>query len=626
MQQDYSVGMMSSNPPVLHSQSVLPLFMGKGKNVTFVLDTCEETNAFMGPVKNLIIQTLVTKASLRDSLFNIISFSYKATPWSSHMLPCTPDIVYQALSWIHTLQTSPGRDLQTALALAFSDPACQSVHLVTSGLPDNPTQCLASLSSPVTRPVLTFYISDSPMNSDISDFLQCLTSTTRGSSYNISLNSEGGVDQVSVLHSTDHQIQKPSCVEDRWHSRVDFNQVPYYSCTSCVCSAPYWCSSRNPFSAVSCISARVMTGAEIYPGCRVLARREKDGFYYLGTIVHQGRGSVYMVEFDKITGPEGNSFMETINTVQPTYKPDMVSLNIAYEHSITPGDSVLAPWEPDLKRYGPGRVISGIELRDSIKGDEVNLGLQVLLWNGITVHIPKDLAVWIPASHYEQVIKDLQHYSARPCCCRVSQCCTMNCSGFPCHRCTHHSLSSIPPCKCSVRRCWPMLTSPPLLKNQRRDDLESKIDLQLKELQSSQKTSSSSSTSDSEDFTSEEQRPRSEMVSRSINTEISCLKKPYSQLETKPAWRYWKRGSPEPQHKQPGRRARSANGNYSLPGDSGYSGCSTDDRYETNHSSLFKLVSHSPKQGASVREIFRSSEPKPFSKAASPIVLAMTKK
>lgn len=75
-----------------------------------------------------------------------------------------------------------------------------------------------------------------------------------------------------------------------------------------------------------------------------------------------------MVEFDKITGPERNAFMETINAVQPTYKPDMVSLNIAYGHSITPGDAVLAPWEPDLRRYGPGRVISGIELRDSIKG------------------------------------------------------------------------------------------------------------------------------------------------------------------------------------------------------------------------------------------------------------------
>jgi len=120
-------------------------------------------------------------------------------------MPCTPDVVYEALSWIHTLQTSPGRDLHTALALAFSDPACQSVHLVTSGLPDNPTQCLGSLSTLVTRPVHTFYISDkTPMNTDISDFLQCITSTTRGSCYVMSLNSAGNVDQVCMV--TDHHL------------------------------------------------------------------------------------------------------------------------------------------------------------------------------------------------------------------------------------------------------------------------------------------------------------------------------------------------------------------------------------------------------------------------------------
>lgn len=110
------------------------------------------------------------------------------------MLPCTPDIVYQALNWIHTLQTSPGKDLHTALALAFSDPACQSVHLVTCGLPDNPTQCLASLSALVTRPVYTFHICDSQMHSDISDFLQCVTSTTRGCCYSMSVNAGSGVE------------------------------------------------------------------------------------------------------------------------------------------------------------------------------------------------------------------------------------------------------------------------------------------------------------------------------------------------------------------------------------------------------------------------------------------------
>lgn len=43
----------------------------------------------------------------------------------------------------------------------------------------------------------------------------------------------------------------------------------------------------NPFSSVSFVSGRVMRGVELFPGCRVLARKEIDGFYYLGTIIHQ---------------------------------------------------------------------------------------------------------------------------------------------------------------------------------------------------------------------------------------------------------------------------------------------------------------------------------------------------
>ncbi|XP_059363149.1 uncharacterized protein C11orf16 homolog [Carassius carassius] len=318
-----------------------------------------------------------------------------------------------------------------------------------------------------------------------------------------------------------------------------------------------------------------MRGAELFPGCRVLARREIDGFYYLGTIIHQRRGNLYKVEFDEF-GPKGNTFMDT---VQPTCQPDLVSLASAHRHSIMPGDTVLAPWEPDMRRYGPGRVISGMELRDPLKIDEGLLGLQVLFWNGMTIYVPEQLAVWIPASHYEQIIKNLRHYSSRPCCSRVSHCGTMNCLEFPCHQCDHPSLSSIPPCHCSVRRCWPVFMSSPLLNKQRRDELERKVYLQLKELQSSQQTQVLLSSSSAFDYENEEDtaagkhRPsRSEVVSRSINTDLSCLRKPYTHPETRPAWRYWKKGSAEPQHKQPGRAVRSTNVSHSWSGDTGNSG------------------------------------------------------
>lgn len=69
-----------------------------------------------------------------------------------------------------------------------------------------------------------------------------------------------------------------------------------------------------------------------------------------------------MVEFDKF-GPKGNTFKESLNIVQPTCQPDIVNLAIAHGHSIVPGDTILAPWEPDLRRYGPGRVVSGMAPR-----------------------------------------------------------------------------------------------------------------------------------------------------------------------------------------------------------------------------------------------------------------------
>ncbi|KAK3570428.1 hypothetical protein QTP86_019304, partial [Hemibagrus guttatus] len=347
------------------SQSVIPVLIGKDRNVTYILDTSEAMAAILGTVKNLIIQSLLTKASLRNSLFNIITFSYKITSLSEHMIPCAPDTVYQALSWIHTLRTSPGNDLITSLVTAFSDPVCQSVHLVTNSLPDNPEKCLNALSAFTARPVHIFYISEKQdLDSDISDFLKCLISATKGSCYRLSLNYNASGDQVkpsvALLHSSEHQIQHVSSSEDRCH-------VSCYKPFHAVCISPYRCSIGNPFSVTPHVLRKVARGAEFFPGCRVLARKEIDGFYYLGTIVHQlqDRRGLFMVTFDKCM-PKDDTTTEMASP-QLTCQPDMVNITQAYEHSIVPGDTVLAPWEPQMSRYGPGRVVSGMEVRDPLK-------------------------------------------------------------------------------------------------------------------------------------------------------------------------------------------------------------------------------------------------------------------
>lgn len=60
--------------------ALVPLLLGKRScNITFVLESSENARAVLGSVKRLLIQTLLRKASLWDSLFNIMTFSAKVS-------------------------------------------------------------------------------------------------------------------------------------------------------------------------------------------------------------------------------------------------------------------------------------------------------------------------------------------------------------------------------------------------------------------------------------------------------------------------------------------------------------------------------------------------------------------
>ncbi|XP_076840413.1 uncharacterized protein C11orf16 homolog [Brachyhypopomus gauderio] len=617
---------MASRNEFPDSQSVIPALMGRDRNVTFVLDTSESMTAVLGTVKYLIIQTLLSKASLRNSLFNINTFSYKVTPWSDHMIPCAPDTVYEALGWIHALRTSPGNDLLTALTTAFSDPICQAVHLVTNSLPDNPERCLNALSAFQTRPVHTFYISEKQaLDSETSDFLKCFTSATRGSCYKLSLNLDGTSEQVVLLHSALGQNQDPSHSEDRGCQALCYNP------THAIHLSPYWCCIRNPFTGTPCVPARVMRGAEFFPGCRVLARKEADGFYYLGTIVNQlqDRGGMFMVAFDKPV-PRGDSGTE-MAWPQLTCQPDMVSIGQAHGRALGPGDTVLAPVELQLGRYGPGRILSGTELRDPLKGGEGN-GLLVLFWNGVQMYIPINLAMWIPASHHERIVRELQPCVFKPSCLSHAHYSHINWTP-PC--CIHQGLQATSSlCACPIKSCH-FLTPCLCTSSHRKEVLETKCD-QLKELKNSQDTKTplcSSSPSDSSEDDDQDQddearkrfrAPGSKLVSRSVNTDISCLKKAQCETQSRPAWRYWRRGASEPHHKQPGRPVKtSPNINHTESGnitDLGiYSSIST----PTNHSSLFKLVPDPVRAGKTGRMMFGCTGPEPPSEAVSPLTMAL---
>lgn len=177
----------------------------------------------------------------------------------------------------------------------------------------------------------------------------------------------------------------------------------------------------------------------------------------------------------------------------------------------------------------------------------------VLFWNGIRLQVPKNLAVWIPASHHERIIKELQSHVFRPGCLSHSHCSHINWSPVCC---INHCLSMTPAmCLCPIKSC-PLSKQCLFMDNQWKEQ-ENKPD-QVTELTTSQEMktdlSSSDSSEDEEEVVANEKlnSTQSDLVSRSVNTDISYLKKACTEPQSKPAWRYWRRGSPEPHHKKPG--------------------------------------------------------------------------
>ncbi|KFQ30038.1 Uncharacterized protein C11orf16, partial [Merops nubicus] len=134
----------------------------------------------------------------------------------------------------------------------------------------------------------------------------------------------------------------------------------------------------------------------------VLVRGGEDGFYYRGTVkeeIESERG-MFQVEFAKPLVSCGRNPI----CVQKTAKDDIVEYVNGMKHSLLPGDKVLAPWEADMARYGPGTVLTGIETRDPLKASE-DEEIIVQFWNNRKVKLPRGVALWIPPSLWERTVE-----------------------------------------------------------------------------------------------------------------------------------------------------------------------------------------------------------------------------
>ncbi|XP_075019220.1 uncharacterized protein C11orf16 homolog [Calonectris borealis] len=378
----------------------------------------------------------------------------------------------------------------------------------------------------------------------------------------------------------------------------------------------------------------------------VLVRGEQDGFYYLGTVkeeIESERG-MFLVEFAKPLVSRGRHPV----CVQKTAKDDILEYVNGMKHSLLPGDKVLAPWEPDMARYGPGTVLTGIETRDPLRASE-DEEIMVQFWNDKEVKLPRGVALWIPPSLWERIVEMIH----MPFTSRVkprespdTNSCIFSCSPKPAlipvcavHSLAKHCLLCSPCwphfhyhcggicCSSAYVRCicccrphvdawWP-LPSRSLVFQSKTEEAESSSEpspclLELKgpKQEEAAAVAASSPSSDSE-WDQEPFPTKSTVVDSAVNTGSGCLEKPRLKDSARPKWKYWKRSH----HK-------------SHPSNSGLGSCSstcTKGKLESkaisagdmsclapaNWSAMFETIEQSPRGQLTMKEILKDRDFKP---------------
>ncbi|XP_053545316.1 uncharacterized protein C11orf16 homolog [Bombina bombina] len=188
-------------------------------------------------------------------------------------------------------------------------------------------------------------------------------------------------------HSLDHSM-RPMCANHNCCNVV--TPLSVHSChslistpeTLCGCSGmthqcvthlsvPQRCSWTNNCPHFPRVTCKAVDAQSTYPSLTplrvyeaVLARRYHDGFYYLATVKQEEEHGMFLIEFNKPCA-EGERYQTML---QKTEAGDIIDYFDALRHSIVPGDNVLAPWETDVTRFGPGVVTMGLETRDPLRG------------------------------------------------------------------------------------------------------------------------------------------------------------------------------------------------------------------------------------------------------------------
>uniref|UniRef100_A0A8C4JKV3 Chromosome 11 open reading frame 16 n=1 Tax=Dromaius novaehollandiae TaxID=8790 RepID=A0A8C4JKV3_DRONO len=306
----------------------------------------------------------------------------------------------------------------------------------------------------------------------------------------------------------------------------------------------------------------------------VLVRGERDGFYYRGTVKEEleSEGGMFLVEFAKPLVAHGKCPV----SVQKTTQDDILEYVDGMKHSLLPGDKVLAPWEPDMVRYGPGTVLMGVETRDPLRASE-DEEITVRFWNGKKRKLPLGVALWIPPSRWERTVemihmpftsrlKPRENPDANSCifsCSPVTvpiPLCTVDSltkrgllcwPHFHCHCGGGICCSSVPTrCICCCHphadAWWPLPSRSLVLPREKEEAEPSRkpssclLGLEGPKQEEAAAAAASSLSSDLERDL-EPFPTKSTMMDSAVNTDSSLLEKPRLKESARPKWKYWKR-------------------------------------------------------------------------------------
>ncbi|KGL84912.1 Uncharacterized protein C11orf16, partial [Tinamus guttatus] len=304
----------------------------------------------------------------------------------------------------------------------------------------------------------------------------------------------------------------------------------------------------------------------------VLVRGEHNGFYYHGTVKEEleDERRTFLVELAKPVVAHGKSPVR----VQKAAEDDILEYMNGMKHSLLPGDKVLAPWEPDMVRLGPGTVLMGIETRDPLRAAE-DEEITVQFWNGKKVKLPLGVALWIPPSRWERIVEMIRMpftsslkarenpdtnsciFSCSPVTVPIPLCTigTLARQGLLCWPHLHHHRGG--PCCASVRwgcicschphsEAWWPLPSHSLVLPRGKEEAEpsSKPSLCLLDLEGPKQEAAEAAASlpsstlecDQEPFPAERS-----VMDRAVNTDSKLLEMPKLKDSARPKWKYWQR-------------------------------------------------------------------------------------